>query len=131
MTTGTATLHKAERLNKRSVVKRLFDGKNKSVSAFPLRVVYMPIEEEAMAVPVSILISVPKRYFKHAVDRNRVKRQIRESYRKNKQILICNEGRKKFVLAFLWLDKRHYETCEIESRVKFLLHRIAEKTDTP
>lgn len=131
MTTGTATLRKAERINKRSVIERLFTGKNKSISAFPLRVVYMFVEEEEMQVPAAILVSVPKRHFKYAVDRNRVKRQIRESYRRNKQILTRNEGSKKLVLAFLWLDKQHYETCDIESRVKSLLHRIAEKTVTP
>ena len=55
-------------------------GVSKSFSIFPIRVVYMPVEQGE--VPASILISVSKRRFKRAVKRNRVKRQIREAYRK-------------------------------------------------
>ena len=61
-------------------------GVSKSFSIFPIRVVYMPVEQGE--APVSILISVSKRRFKRAVKRNRVKRQIREAYRKNKELLI-------------------------------------------
>ena len=56
-------------------------GVSKSFSIFPIRVVYMPVEQGE--APASILISVSKRRFKRAVKRNRVKRQIREAYRKN------------------------------------------------
>ena len=55
-------------------------GVSKSFSIFPIRVVYMPVEQGE--APASILISVSKRRFKRAVKRNRVKRQIREAYRK-------------------------------------------------
>ena len=61
-------------------------GHSKSFSIFPIRVVYMPVEQGE--VPATILISVSKRRFKRAVKRNRVKRQIREVYRKNKQPLL-------------------------------------------
>lgn len=61
-------------------------GVSKSFSIFPIRVVYMPVEQGE--VPASILISVSKRRFKRAVKRNRVKRQIREAYRKNKSLLV-------------------------------------------
>lgn len=61
-------------------------GASKSFSIFPIRVVYMPVEQGE--APASILISVSKRRFKRAVKRNRVKRQIREAYRKNKSLLV-------------------------------------------
>ena len=61
-------------------------GVSKSFSIFPIRVVYMPVEQGE--APASILISVSKRRFKRAVKRNRVKRQIREAYRKNKSLLV-------------------------------------------
>ena len=61
-------------------------GVSKSFSIFPIRVVYMPVEQGE--APASILISVSKRRFKRAVKRNRVKRQIREAYRKNKYLLV-------------------------------------------
>ena len=81
------TLRKAERLNSKILVGKMFEGGvSKSFSIFPIRVVYMPVEKgEASA---SILISVSKRRFKRAVKRNRVKRQIREAYRKNKHLLL-------------------------------------------
>ena len=76
------TLHKSERLDKKKVIDKMFSGGARSFSVFPLRVVYLPVEE--LEAPVSILVSVSKRRFKRAVKRNRVKRQIREAYRKNK-----------------------------------------------
>ena len=75
------TLHKSERLDKKKVIDKMFSGGARSFSVFPLRVVYLPVEE--LEAPVSILVSVSKRRFKRAVKRNRVKRQIREAYRKN------------------------------------------------
>ena len=72
------TLRKSERLDKKKVIEKMFAGGSRSFSVFPLRVVYLPVEE--LEAPVSILVSVSKRRFKRAVKRNRVKRQIREAY---------------------------------------------------
>lgn len=82
------TLNKSERLDSKKLIERLFAGENKSFPAFPLRVVYMPLTPEENVADASILISVPKKRFKHAVKRNRVKRQVREAYRHNKHILL-------------------------------------------
>lgn len=77
------TLCKAERLYSKIVIEKMFaGGASRSFSVFPLRAVYMSVDRQE--VPASILISVPKKRFKRAVKRNRVKRQIREAYRKNK-----------------------------------------------
>lgn len=59
------------------------------MAAFPLRIVFMKVDrtDGRDEPPVSILVSVPKRRFRHAVDRNRVKRLVREAYRRNKYIL--------------------------------------------
>ena len=62
------TLSKEERLSWKRYIDLLF-AKGQSFVAFPLRVVYLPVEEESLA-PVSILISVPKKKFKRAVKRN-------------------------------------------------------------
>ena len=63
------TLRKSERLDKKKVIEKMFAGGSRSFSVFPLRVVYLPVEE--LEAPVSILVSVSKRRFKRAVKRNR------------------------------------------------------------
>ena len=73
---------KAERLNSKILIGKMFEGGvSKSFSIFPIRVVYMPVEQGE--APASILISVSKRRFKRAVKRNRVRRRLREIYRLN------------------------------------------------
>ena len=124
------TFSKAERLCSKKLIERLFGGEGKSFPAFPLRVVYMPLTEEEMAADVSILVSVPKKRFKRAVKRNRVKRQVREAYRRNKHILTealaAQEGAPRMALAFIWLDGKLHPSVEVEQKVKRLLHHIAE-----
>lgn len=124
------TFHKAERLCSRRVMDELFSGGHKSMSDFPLRVVFMPLSSDRQEAKVSVLISVSKRRFKRAVKRNRVKRLIREAYRKNKSILYealenCPQ-QTRLTVAFLWLSDRLYTAVEVEECVKRLLVRIAE-----
>ena len=59
-----SSFHKSERLCSKRVIDALFAGGSKSMSAFPLRVVFMPVPVEAPAPPVSVLVSVSKRRFK-------------------------------------------------------------------
>ncbi len=122
------TLSKTERLNRRTLIERLFGGGGKSLPAFPLRAVYMQVEKEEFP-SVSILISVPKKRFKRAVKRNRIKRQIREAYRKNKDILQVplKESGKKIAVAFIWIDNELHESVKVEAKVKKLLQLIAER----
>lgn len=124
------TLDKTERLCSKKLIERLFAGGNKSFPAFPLRVVYMTVQPDEISADASILISVPKKRFKHAVKRNLVKRQVREAYRLNKHLLTeelkFRETPQKMVLAFIWLDNKIHSTEEVEQKVKKLLHHIAE-----
>ena len=102
-------------------------GHSKSFSICPIRVVYMPVEQGE--VPATILISVSKRRFKRAVKRNRVKRQIREVYRKNKQPLLDglqNKGQR-LAIAFIYLSDELVATAELEEKMKTALSRISEK----
>ena len=120
---------KKERLDSRKQIEMLFGGGGSlSMAAFPLRVVYIKKERARGDVPVQLLVSVSKRHFKHAVDRNRVKRQIREAYRLNKQLL-CDvvPETDQVLMALVWLADEHYPTQEVEKRVVKLMQRMVEK----
>lgn len=121
------TLHKSERLDKKKVIEKLFAGGSRSFSVFPLRVVYLPVEE--LEAPASILVSVSKRRFKRAVKRNRVKRQIREAYRLNKHGLldVLADKQCRLAIAFIYLSDQLVESSLIAERMKTALARIAEK----
>lgn len=124
------TLCKAERLHSKIIIEKMFAGGfSRSFSVFSLRAVYMSVEQQE--VPVSILISVPKKRFKRAVKRNRVKRQIREAYRKNKGPLwqVLQEKGLGLTIAFIYLSDELCRTEEIEEKVKVLLARIAERLE--
>ena len=97
-------------------------GVSKSFSIFPIRVVYMPVEQGE--APASILISVSKRRFKRAVKRNRVKRQIREAYRKNKYLLVDELQRreKRLAIAFIYLSDELTATADLRKTILMKAH---------
>ncbi len=80
------TFGKNERLSGRNSVERLF-GVSKSFNLNPFKIFYN-VEETGMPLEVKILVAVSKKKFKHAVDRNLLKRKIREAYRLNKSHLL-------------------------------------------
>lgn len=132
MKPATLTLAKAERVSGMKLPEELFNGgKSRSMSAFPIRMIYMRTEsEDCETAKTGILVSVPKRRFKHAVKRNRVKRQIREAYRKNKNIIyerLGNETRQGVVMAFIWQDNKLYDSTEVEGKIRNLLTRLSER----
>ena len=126
--TTAPTFKKEERIVSNLLIETLFEkGNSRSLTAYPLRAVYLRTEHREGCAPVQLLISVPKKKFKHGVDRNRVKRQIREAYRKNKAILEGTVGEEQMLLiAFIWLSDRHFATNEVEKRVVSLLKQMAK-----
>lgn len=121
------TLSKEERLSWKRYIDLLFE-KGQSFVAFPLRVVYLPLEEE-MSAPVSILISVPKKKFKRAVKRNLIKRQVREAYRVRKYDLIdpLAEKNKRMLVAFLYLDKEIHPFIDMEKAMTKAIKILRDK----
>lgn len=122
------TLSKEERICSKKLINELFTGNGRSMTAFPLRVVFMKrtiVDDQPRA---AMLVSVPKRYFKHAVDRNRVKRQVREAFRRNKSIITQNltDDHDAVAMAFVWLTNEKYPSSEVENRMVRLLTRISE-----
>lgn len=123
------TFRKKERIVSNLLIETLFEkGNSQSLVAYPLRAVFLKTERQQGHAPVQILISVPKKRFKHAVDRNRVKRQIREAYRHHKQLLSdCISDDQELLIAFIWLSDSHCPSNEVEKRMISLLQRIAKK----
>lgn len=76
---------KAERITSKLLIDRLFEGENTSAVVFPFRIVYARIPKGDC--PVYMFVSVPKKRFHNAVDRNRMKRLTREAYRRQKHVL--------------------------------------------
>lgn len=132
----TFTLPQAERINSKKLIDRIFKGGcSRAMSAFPLRMVFMAEEVETEnngAVPAAqMMVSVPKRYFKRAVKRNRIKRQVREAYRLNKSILTqCLQevsSGKRVSICFIWNSDTLLPQSEVEVRMRNLLTRLTER----
>lgn len=114
------TLGKDERLCSRKALEELFGGGHQSVSAFPIRAVFMP---NGLGM-VRIMVSVSKRYFKRAVKRNLIKRQLREAYRLQKELLEpVGSG---LDIAFLWTSDELLPTEKVFLKMQNILLRIHE-----
>ena len=119
---------KREHIVSTRLIEQLFSSGSTSMAAYPLRAVFRMVERRQTDVPVQVLISVPKKRFKHAVDRNRVKRQVRETYRQHKQLLVdAIPSDQSLLLGFVWVGDRLAPSSIVGSRIEKLLTRIAEK----
>lgn len=94
-----------EKLKSRKLMDQLFTV-GKSVSVFPVKAFYNEINT-ALDFPVKVGVGVSSRNFKKAVDRNKIKRLLRECYRLNKQPLLdfATTTNKNFAVFFLFVDK--------------------------
>jgi ribonuclease P protein component len=129
MNPSTATFGKQERIVSRKLMDELFEGgRSRTVMAFPLRGVCTTMVRNEGCPPVQVLISVPKKRLHHAVDRNRVKRQVREAYRLNKQHLWerVPEG-KALAVAFIWLADTLKDSRRVSQSVSSILHQLEDK----
>jgi ribonuclease P protein component len=119
------TFKKSERLCSRSKIKSLFETSN-SFAAYPIRLLWKKETTEETAPGVQVLISVPKRNIKKAVKRNRIKRLIRESYRKNKQLLLTQDGKEMLhcSIIFIFTGKEEITYSETETKIIQLLRRL-------
>ena len=129
----TFTLPKQERLCSRTLIEQLFLGHSQHKKEWPVRVVYQVVkrkdEDDAQAEG---LMSVSKRYFKRAVKRNLVKRQLRESYRLHKAILtdvLALHPDTKILIAFIWLSGQTYDSVKVEKAVKAALEKIVDSLE--
>ena len=120
------TFSKAERLCSSTLIDRLFSEGNRQISVFPIRLVWLMADD---IEGIQVLISAPKRNFHHAVDRNRIKRQIREFYRTQSSALketVAQKG-KGLALAFLFNDSRLWDSDKLDQRLGQALEKLVEK----
>jgi len=115
------TYPKDEKLKSRKLITRLFT-EGKSVSKYPLRLVYA--EHEDTENPFLMGVSVSKRYFKRAVDRNHFKRILRETYRLNQQLLKSHKSEKPLAFMLLYQSKDLLDYNEINTKTVELFEKF-------
>ena len=121
------TYPKNEKLKSKNTIDLLF-SEGKSVSKYPLRLVYVPIvlENDEM---IKMGVSVSKKYFKNAVDRNYYKRVLRETYRLNKHLLLDNLE-KQYVFMFFYQTKDRLSYQEINEKTVQLFEKFNNLSKT-
>jgi len=122
------TYPKHEKLKSKTTIDLLF-SEGKSVSKYPLRLVFTPIALEdgehfdKLSVPIKFGVSVSKKYFKKAVDRNYFKRVLRETYRLNKQILLEHMNQP-YAIMFFYQTKDKLSYQEINEKTIRLFEKF-------
>lgn len=117
------TYPKDEKLKSKTTIDLLF-SEGKSVSKYPLRLVYVPIPAENEQT-LKFGVSVSKKYFKKASDRNYFKRVLRECYRLNKNLLL-EASEQPYALMFFYQTKERLSYQEIQQKTLQLFQKFAD-----
>jgi ribonuclease P protein component len=118
-------LNKKYKLCSHTIIKAVFE-EGKTIKQYPLRSIALTLEPDSSKAAFQIVISVPKRNFKKAHDRNRIRRQLKEAFRLNKGILEekLNEQKQQIALFLVYTEKTQLEYKVLESKMKKLIQQI-------
>ena len=118
-------LSKNERLHSKKSIKELFD-KGSSFFLYPFKVLYLDRHKDSIETN-QVLFSVSKKKIKKAVDRNQVKRRIKEGYRLNKHLLSNAEVKKNIALIYVSSDIPSFK--KIEPIIQKILVRLDQQSN--
>ncbi len=114
----------SEKLKSKILIDRLF-AEGKSIKQFPLRLLYIPVNHPGISTHKTGF-TVPKRNFKKAVDRNLLKRLMREAFRKNKYLVDSNL-REKYAFMFIYTTHQQYNYHQIHTCVVKVMNQLIER----
>ena len=124
------TLGKQERLKSKKLIEKLY-AEGDSVKTFPLRMMYVQTAHTS-DFPCQVGVSVAKRNYKLAVDRNRLKRLMRETYRLQKQIVYNNLDKPYvFMISYIGREEIKYEDLylKMEKLLTLFIDKVKVKAD--
>ena len=121
-------LSKEERLKSRKRISELFED-GQVVYGHPFKALFKLKNKEEQKFPVQIAISVSKKNFKFAVNRNQIKRKVRESYRRNKHLLYKNleKSDQNLTIFVIYTAKNDLEFATIEEFMILFLKKLVNK----
>ncbi|WP_373057213.1 ribonuclease P protein component [Zunongwangia sp. H14] len=115
---------KKEKLKSKKIIEQLFQ-EGKSVKNYPIRLIYIKLPED-QKTKFQAGVSVPKRIVKTAVQRNRIKRLLREVYRKNKY-LVSNSLSSSYAFMFIYISPEELRYEALFAKMEKLLEKFKEK----
>lgn len=116
----------SEKLKSKILIDRLF-SEGKSIKKYPVLLLYLPLNDPAV-ISNKTGVSVPKRNFKKAVERNFLKRLMREAFRKNKYI-VENNLKQKFAFMFIYTSRTNVDYDQMSTCISGILKKLLERED--
>jgi len=114
----------SEKLKSKILIDRLF-SEGKSLKNFPVKLIYLPLNNP-QETNFKTGVSVPKRIYKQAVDRNRLKRLMREAFRKNKYLVESNlQG--KYALMFIYTSPKKVNIEQMTTCIVQIMNKLIER----
>jgi len=124
------TFQKEERLKSRKVIGKLF-AEGQSFISYPIRFVWTTMDSPLSDFPIQMSLTVPKRAFSKAVDRNRIRRRIREAYRLNKNSIYDNLSDNNYPhqtgIMLIYVAKNTMDFHDIEKGIKKGLVKLEQR----